>query len=257
LRALIIALLLVVSPLVAHAAAADEDAKRHSEAAHSAFATSDYARAIEEFKKSYELKPDPRLFYNLGLAHMKRWELKKSREDRVQARDYFKRFLLLVDPNAKPYAEDKPRLIKIRALAEEYLAAIKDAPDEPPPPTIAEKKPEPDFAPPPVRIEPEPEHSAAPAIIFGVAGAFAAGALITGGIAVRWSDTAHQHLRDGDYETADARASGARAMAAIADGLTAAAVAGAAIALYLHLQGSDADVHAAISPSGAVVTVRY
>src|SRR5687767_5017461 len=79
----------------AHAESKEQEAARHRKAATTAFELSDYARAIDEYKKAYELAPDPRLLYNLGLCHLKRHQLEGAPDDLTLARDSFNRFLAL------------------------------------------------------------------------------------------------------------------------------------------------------------------
>src|SRR5215470_13653055 len=120
-----------------------QESKRHMKAATSAFQLSDYPHAIEEFKKAYEAKPDVRILYNLGLTYMKLYELGAVREDQVQAKDYFKRFLALVSTQEWSSDKEKAQVDKMRALADQYLAQLNAEPEKPPLVQEAKSEPEP------------------------------------------------------------------------------------------------------------------
>jgi tetratricopeptide (TPR) repeat protein len=168
-------------------AAASPQAKAHRDAGHAAFEIAEYDRAIEEFKAAYELEPDPRLFYNLGLAHLKRFELKSARPDLVQSRDYFKRFLAFVKTG-------DAKMRQLRELAVEYVARIDAELAKPEPPPPAPPPPPPQIV--EVPVEPPPVDHTTSIAILGSSGALIAGAIVTGIFAVRSSNDASMRAKN-------------------------------------------------------------
>jgi hypothetical protein len=117
---------LVLLSLCGTATARKDPTARYIDEAHKAFEIGRYGEAIKAFEKAYSARRDPRLLYNLALSYYKRFELKNERTDLVQARDLFQRFLALVSPSSAKTRSERGKLIKVRRLAKEYLAAIED-----------------------------------------------------------------------------------------------------------------------------------
>ena len=210
--ALLILTLLVAAPT----------AKQHRDAGNAAFEIADYDRAIVEFKAAYELEPDPRLFYNLGLSHLKRHELEPAREDLVQSRDYFKRFLAFAKAG-------DAKIQQLRELSVEYVARIEEelarraAAPPPPPPRIVE-----------VPVQPPPVDHTSSIAILGASGALIAGAIVTGIFAVRSSNDAFSDAYAGDFAGADAASLRAKNFALATDVLIVGGILAGAAGLILY-----------------------
>jgi hypothetical protein len=226
----VIVLLLALAPGIAAAQPAKKTAARHRQAANTAFELSDYGRAIEEYKLAYELAPDPRLFYNLGLSHLKRYEISRDPPDLVQARDYFNRFLGLM-PIDKAKSKEKKKIAQLRKLAKDHLdklSALAESvrPEVPPAPTatVAVAPPPPPIEPPPPPIEPPPPVVAPSpfpvwAVLLGAAGATGIAAAVTGALAVGDNNDAYDAALAEDYALANAEGSRARRFGYATDGL--------------------------------------
>jgi tetratricopeptide (TPR) repeat protein len=254
----IVALFAVTSPV--RAATRLQEMKRHMKAGQAAFALSDYPRAIEEFKKAYEAKPDARQLYNLGISYMKLYELGGVREDQVQARDYLKRYLALM--STRPWTSDKEKqqMQKMQTLAEKYLAALNAEPVEKasgdsartsttPPSSVEANAAQKDVAPPPgpaVREDTKstavvtpppapPERSSVPTILFLAAGASGVVAVATGIFALRASNDSNDAGLDMRYADANTSASHARTFAIVSDIFTGVAIVALGIGLVLSL----------------------
>ncbi len=200
---------------VAHAESVQEAAKHHRDAANAAFEVAQYDRAIQEFRIAYELEPDPRLFYNLALAHLKKHELSPNRSDLVQSRDYFKRFLAFskdADPKLKSLAEGCVARLEAELAKEE-------AP--PPPPQIVVE------APPPV------DHTTS-TVLLSSSGGLGAIAVVTGIFAVRASNRAFESALNDDFTGAEGSSNRARSFALATDVLLVGGILTAAAGIFLY-----------------------
>jgi tetratricopeptide (TPR) repeat protein len=247
----------LVTALVTAAAARDaiadqkKEAAQRRQAANTAFELGEYERAIEEFKAAYELDPDPRLFYNLGLSHMKQYDLKGRHEDSVQARDYFKRFLALV-PATGP-RKQRRQIEKLRNMAEQHASRLAilaeqrgSAVVEPQPTATAtvtqsstaaaslaqklEPEPAPRIVPSPPQPEAEPINVVSTAFYAG-AGAAVVGAIVTGIFAQRSSDAANRAALQRDFASANRSSERARSFALATDALLVGALVSAGFGL--------------------------
>jgi tetratricopeptide (TPR) repeat protein len=183
------------------AAARAGDFDRHKEAGFSAFELGHYSKAIVSFSRAYVIKRDPRLLYNLGLAYLKRFELKSASDDLRKARDMFSHFLELVSPNA--YPGDEARIKKVQVLARTYLRSIerrlKLLPDPRPPPDDGPTEP-----------VVAPQDRRGPTVhwlLYSSAVTFSVAAAITGGLALNASseaeDLADVHEGELNHDAAD------------------------------------------------------
>jgi tetratricopeptide (TPR) repeat protein len=95
------------------------------DAAYAAFELGKYGEAITQFEHAYRLKRDPRLLYNIALAYFRRYELYRRAPDLQQARNLFRRFLLLVPlPEARSPKREQVR--KARQFSQSYLTRIEE-----------------------------------------------------------------------------------------------------------------------------------
>jgi tetratricopeptide (TPR) repeat protein len=256
------------------------------DAAYKAFELSDYDTAIDEYKKAYSLTRDPRLFYNLGLSHRKRFQLKRDHADLVEARDYFHRFMKLLDPSSRAYSKDRVRLKKMRKLAQTYLEELEselDKPVEPPPAPDPAPPPAPDPAPPPApdpasspsgppvpalevheRARP-PERGPTGTVLLVTASMFGVGAGITGVLALREQRAARDADAIGDVGSSNTHGDNAKRYALVTDVAVGTAIVAGTIGLYLVLRQPAASpsrssrhaVSISASPFGASLLVRY
>jgi tetratricopeptide (TPR) repeat protein len=230
------------------------DFDRHKEAGFSAFELGHYSEAIVSFSRAYVLKRDPRLLYNLGLAYLKRYELKNAGDDLRKARDMFSHFLELVSPSA--YPGDEFRIKKVQVLARTYLRSIerklKFLPDPRPPPAGGPREP----APPP---PPERQGPALHWLLYSGAIAFGVAAAITGGLALNANseaeDLAGAHEGKLNHEAAD-RADRLALTTDILIGTAGAALVAAAV-IQLWPRSDDDRTSAAIRPGRAGLMLGF
>jgi tetratricopeptide (TPR) repeat protein len=239
------ALVVATCPVVA---AAPPEAEQAKETAYQAYGVSDYDTAIAEYKKAYRLTSDARLFYNLGLSHRKRYQLKGERADAVEARDYFHRFVELLDPSEPEHAAERERLEQMRALARTYIAELANE--------LARR--------PPLETEQrgEPTHGRWRNILLITAGAFAITGGVTGVLALKYQGDANDANFTGDVDVARSDGNAANRFALATDVLLGAAIVSGGIGLYLAVSGSSSSkrrdrVTFSASPAGAALTVRY
>ncbi len=262
---ILVATILVLVAVALHADARPRptpatDAQRARDAAYKAFEVSDYDTAITEYKTAFKLTNDPKLFYNLGLAHKKRFQLKNEHADLVEARDYFHRFLTTIG-TAKIDRKERAQVAKMQTLAKTYLdeldaelAKPPPAPPAPPPPDPQPAKPPP---PPPPPAPPPP--AARGTILLISAGVLAAGAGVTGLLALRAEGDANDANALGDVGRSNSSGDKANRFALASDIMIGAAVVAGSIGLYVRLKKPRARdrVSVTVSPVGATLHVRY
>ncbi len=226
------------------------EAQQAKDAAYQAYEVSDYDTAISEYKKAYRLTSDARLFYNLGLSHRKRFELKRDRADAVEARDYFRRFVQLLEPTAPEHAAERTRLEQMHTLAQTYITEMEQAlnkADAPPPERVA---------PPPVPRG--PSRWGKILVITGAALAVTGG--ITGGLALKAQSDARDANASGDADATRSRGDSANRLALTTDLLFGTAIVSAGIGIYVVVTGraKHRDRTAfSLSPRSVAFTVRY
>jgi tetratricopeptide (TPR) repeat protein len=229
-------------------AAAPAEAEQAKEAAYQAYGVSDYDTAIAEYKKAYRLTSDPRLFYNLGLSHRKRFQLEGNRADAVEARDYFHRFVELLDPADPEHAAERERLDQMRTLAKTYMVELANELARRPPLDVAPRG--------------QPTHGRWRNILLITAGAFAVTGGATGVLALKYQRDANDANFVGDVDDARSDGNTANRFALATDVLLGAAIVSGGIGLYLTLSGSSPSkrrdgVTFSASPVGASLMVRY
>jgi tetratricopeptide (TPR) repeat protein len=240
---LLLGAMLCWAPVAAAQPASDEMARRHFEAGTAYLEEGDYEDALREFKRAYDLSRRPELLINVATVEERLGHLDAA----VTALERY----LELDPGGEHAEAIAPRLERLRKRLEKERAR------EPAPPAAA-PEPEPAApppAPPPAGSRPEPAvagSSLLPAwILFGVAGASAIGAGITGAVALGEHSNAERTCSP--TCTDDELATG-RAMAVTSTILTGVAVASAGVGLVLVLTRSDAEgagESVAVSVSGA------
>ena len=138
--ALIVALIVSLLPGAARAvepgAAAEVQARSHYQRGQRHYNVGDFDRAIDEFKRAYEISPAPGLLFNIAQAY----RAKKDREHAL----YFYTTYLREDPEAPERAFVEARMSELRASE----APATEPPVAPPPRAIVAP------APPPRRDDP-------------------------------------------------------------------------------------------------------
>jgi len=225
--------------------------EQHKDAAYSAFELGRYDVAIREFEQAYSIRRDPRLLYNIGLSHLMRFRLGRAHADAVQARDLFKRFLLLAPGGMT--ADEQQRLRKMRDLAHRYLAEL-EGPAAPPPSAPPERPATIPAGLPPSAPTPTPPTGGrrlprAALVLYGVAAAAGVGVAVVGGLALDAQSQARDLHARGDVSANHTMADRADRFALVADVVLAVAVVSAAVGLALHLKGRRAR-----EPVGLTVT---
>ncbi|HEX2882176.1 MAG TPA: tetratricopeptide repeat protein [Polyangiaceae bacterium] len=195
----------------------DELARRHFESGAAYFEQAEYDSALREFRKSYELSRRPEILINVATVQERLGDLASA----IAALDEYLQVKSDPEQNAS-----------IRLRRDNLQKRL----DEQTPPATAE--PEPAAAPPPTPVADEPEGpNRVPAyVLFSVAGASAAGAVLTGVFA----NAEFEDLKDRCAPNcSDGEVSGARTLATVSTVLTGAAVlsAGLGVVFWLNADG--------------------
>jgi hypothetical protein len=246
----------IVIVLAARGAAASPTAEVEvaKDTAYKAFEISDYDTAIAQYKRAYLLTSDPRLFYNLALSHRKRFQLTGSHADLVEARDYFHRFVELLDPDDPAHAAERERLEQMRDLARSYINELETElathPAQPSPPPLATT----------TVIAPPRPHASRPWIPFAVAGSLALAGGVTGVLALEYDGDASDARKLGDIDRSNTLGDKAHRYAIGSDVMVGGALVAGAVGLYLLLAPHDTPpsrIGLVASPFGIALGGRY
>mgnify|MGYP002083718819 CR=1 FL=1 len=226
------------------------EVEQAKEAAYRAYEVSDYDTAILEYKKAYRLTNDARLFYNLGLSHRKRFQLKRARADAVEARDYFHRFVELFDASDPKHAAELERLAQMKALAKSYISEMEKE-------LATTDAPRPDRPPPVVHRDElaQPGTRRWGKLLVIAAGALAVTGATTGVLALELQGDANDAHAIGDVDRVRSKGDSADRFALGTDVLLGAAIVSGALGLYFMRSRKRATL--SVSPTGAVMSVRY
>jgi tetratricopeptide (TPR) repeat protein len=245
LRALAVgALVLVPARAGAQAPSPDELAKRHFDSGAAYLQESDYDNALKAFQKAFELSKRPAILINIATVEERRGNV----EGAIKAL----RTYLELEPNGEHAETTRLRLQNLEKRAAEAPPPVAVAPaavpaePAPAPPPTAPAKPAPEPAP-----KAKDSGGAAdrtPAYIaFGVGGAAAIGAIVTGILA----NSKYQNAKDEcSPACTDAELSSGRTLATVSTVATGVAVIGAGFGLVLWLSSSPSD--AARAPGARV-----
>jgi hypothetical protein len=236
LRLTLLALLVCIAawPQPALAREADELAQRHFEAGVSYLQQSDHEKALQEFQRSFELSNRPEVLLNVATVHERMGNL-------AQAVEALERYLAL-EPEGE-HAETVK--IRIENLKKRMPAEVEEPPAEQSKAQPVEPAPQPEQAAPapasPAPTQPaaarEPSHTLA-YVFFAGAGAFAAGAVVTGIMA----NGEHSDLKSNCSPFCnDEQTSRGRTLALVSTVLTGVAVAAAAggVVLWVTADGAS------------------
>lgn len=251
----------------AGAQSSDEDARRHFEAGVSYFNTSEYEDALREFQRAYQLsEPDkqPAILRNIAAVYERMGNLEKTIETLEQ--------YLQADPDTPERATVELRIKNLKErLAEQ---PDPDAGVAPPPPTAPAPTTAPTTAPAPPTTTPPPA-AAAPEepsytgayVSWGIGGAAALGAVITGVLANQQYSDKEDTCGNTPAGCSDDDVSGIETMAWVSTALTGVAVVGAGVGTVLYLTaepptreqatGWAPRVNAGVAPGGGGVEARW
>ncbi len=136
----------VLRPSVATAEGGLLEAKRHFSDGVKAFNLGEFARAAQEYRAAYLIKPDPVLLYNIAQSY-------RLAGDAEQALFFYRSFLNSV-PKAVNRAEVHDRIAKLEAEIEEMSRQAKAQTPPPAPAAAAEPAAPAPVAPAPVAVAP-------------------------------------------------------------------------------------------------------
>jgi tetratricopeptide (TPR) repeat protein len=209
----------------------DENARRHFESGAAYLQQSDYENALREFQAAYTLSKRPPLLLNIANVYERMGKLQG-------AVDALSRYLE-EDPKSPERTTHETRIANLKKRIE-AMPPPAPAPVAPAPaPSTAPPAPPP--AAPPAQAQPAPPPSApdrTPAFIaFGVGGAAAVGAVVTGFVAKSKYDDADKQCKPSCSEDT---VSSIKSMALVTDVLTGVAVVGVGVGAILLLTSGGA-----------------
>lgn len=245
------ALVLGTGPAVAQSD--DENARRHFESGAAYLQQSDYENALREFQAAYALSKRPPLLLNIANVYERMGKLQGA----VDALTKY----LEEDPKTPERTTHETRIANLKKRIEAMpppapapTAPTPAAPSAPPPAPVATTAPPP---PPPSAPLPASGPNRAPAFIaFGVGGAAAIGAAVTGLVAKGKYDDADKECKP---SCSDDRVSSIKSMALVSDVLSGVAVVGVGVGVILLLtsggsheaaSGSKPSIAGGVGPHG-------
>jgi Tetratricopeptide repeat len=220
----------------------DENARRHFESGAAYLQQSDYENALREFQAAYGLSKRPPLLLNIAIVYERMGKLQEA-----------------VDTLTK-YLEEDPKTperttleTRIGNLKKRIEATPKPAPVSAAPPSAASITPPPPPAPtapiaqPPPASPPSEPNRAPSFIAFGIGGAAAASAVVTGLIAKGKYDDADETCKP---SCSDDTVSSIKTMALVTDVLSGVAVVGVGVgAILLLTSGGSREAATGSKPS--------
>lgn len=244
------------------AQSSDADARRHFEAGVSYFNTSEYEDALREFQRAYQLsEPErrPAILRNIAAVYERMGNLQKTVETLEQ--------YLQEDPETTERATVEIRIKNLKDKIAEQEKADAGVPVAPPtttPPPASTAVPTATSEPPPPPADPD----YTPAYIsWGVGGAAALGAIITGVLAKNSYDDKESGCGSTPQGCSDDDVSGVETMAWVSTALTGVAVVGAGLGTVLYLTaeppsreqatGWTPRVNAGVGPGGGGIDARW
>ena len=216
----------------------DEDARKHFDAGESYFRTSDYEGALREFRMAYTLSKRPLILLNLANVYERMSRL-------PEAVDLLKQFLE-ADKDTKERTTVELRIQNLQKRIDEAAKSTPDAGDEPPPPaassTIVLPAPPTSSSAP----RPAPPNRLPAAISFGVGGAAAIGAIVTGIVANGKYNEADSGCAKTPQGCSDSEVAPIKDLALASTILTGVAVLGVGVGTYLLLTAKPKTAHSAV-----------
>ncbi len=223
----------------------DEDARRHFEAGEAYFKTSDYDGALREFNQAYQLAEPakrPAILLSVASVHERMGNLPKTVET-------LEKWLAEapVDHRERATVELRIQNLKRRIAEQPAPAASSSTTAAPASPTTTTSSA-------PLPPAPAPEPNRMPAYLsWGVGGAAAVGAVVTGLLAKSKYDDADSGCAKTPEGCSDSEVSAIKSMALVSTILTGVAVVGGGLGTYLYL---SADSPSQERASGVVPRIR-
>jgi len=218
----------------------DENARRHFESGAAYLQRSDYENALREFQAAYALSRRPPLLLNIANVYERMGKLQEA----VDALSKY----LEEDPKSPERTTHETRIANLKKRIEAMpqpapapASAVSAAPPTPPPATVAP------IAPPPPAPPPSEPNRVPAFISFGVGGAAAVGAVVTGLIAKGKYDDADEKCKP---SCSDDTVSSIKTMALVSDVLSGVAVVGVGVgAILLLTSGGSREAAGGSKPS--------
>ena len=249
----------------AGAQSSDEDARRHFEAGVSYFNTSEYEDALREFQRAYQLSEPAKqaaILRNIAAVYERMGNLDKTIET-------LERYLE-ADPETPERATVELRIKNLKERLAEQQEPDAGAP--PPPATTAPATTTAPPPPPPTSTGKPPPPSEEPSytaayVSWGIGGAAALGAVITGVLANQQYNDKEDTCGNTPAGCSDDDVGGIETMAWVSTALTGVAVIGAGVGTVLYLTaeppsreqatGWTPQVNAGVAPGGGGVEARW
>jgi len=221
----------------------DENARRHFESGAAYLQQSDYENALREFQAAYALSKRPPLLLNIANVYERMGKLQEA----VDALSKY----LEEDPKSPERTTHETRIANLKKRIEAMPKPAPAPPTPPPATSSAPPAPPPATAAPVAQPPPAPppsEPNRAPAFIsFGIGGAAAVGAVVSGLIAKGKYDDADKECKP---SCSDDRVSSIKTMALVTDVLTGVAVVGVGVgAVLLLTSGGSRESASTAKPS--------
>lgn len=216
----------------------DEDARKHFDAGESYFKTSDYDGALREFQRAYQLSKRPLVLVSIAAVYERMGKLRETVETLTR--------YLNEDPNTKEKTTIEIRIENLKKRldqqaqaktpdAEAGATAAPSAPSSAPPaPSSSSSVPAPVTGEPVSPTTQKPNRLPA-YITWGVGGAAAIGALVTGLLANNKYNNAKSGCGSTPVGCSDSEIQPVKDMALVSTILTGAAVVGAGLGTFLFL----------------------
>lgn len=222
----------ITTTLAAPARADELTAAQLSEQAYGRYEAGDFPSAVALYMKAYALTVDSRILFNVAQIY------DKKVQDRDLAIEYYRRYLKSTTTEVDLVRKATERVAELQRQLEDKPRADVSPPKAPPGPAL----------PPP----PAPEAPSRPYWIgYGTAGLFAAGAAVTGALALSAGSSLGSATFAGSTPPPDVEstASRAKALGITTDVLIGSAVVAAAVTLIVHLGASKGPSKAALLPA--------
>lgn len=218
----------------------DENARRHFESGAAYLQQSDYENALREFQAAYGLSKRPPLLLNIAIVYERMGKLQEAVDTLTK--------YLEEDPKSPERTTLETRIANLKKRIE---ATPKPAPAPPPAASAAPTPPPaPTAAPvaqPPPALPPSEPNRAPAFISFGIGGAAAVGAVVTGLIAKGKYDDADEKCKP---SCSDDTVSSIKTMALVTDVLSGVAVVGVGVgAILLLTSGGSREAATGSKPS--------
>jgi len=221
----------------------DENARRHFESGAAYLQQSDYENALREFQAAYALSKRPPLLLNIANVYERMGKLQEA----VDALSKY----LEEDPKSPERTTHETRIANLKKRIEAMPRPSATASSAAPPVSSA-PPPAPVATAPPAPLPPAPAPASAPNrtpafIAFGVGGAAAIGAVVTGLVAKGKYDDADKSCKPG---CTDDTVSSIKSMALVSDILSGVAIAGVGVgAILLFTSGGSQEAASGSKPS--------